>query len=211
MTRPFSELVALMSETEVGPSQDKLDRLTEKMREARDLKAEIVELEERVKSRKKVFNDITQRDLPDMMNETSQGFLRLEAEGNHPAFTFNLLPFYKANISNEEDNAPLAYQWLDDHGEGDIIKRTVTASLGRDSEALQQKLLEFLNENGVDADVKFGVPWNTLTAWLKERHAQYLRQCMSPDVDPDDVIEIPDLDLFGATIGQIVAIKEAKI
>lgn len=211
MTTPFAELVNLMSRSELpAPGQDKLDKITEKMREARDLKQACQDIEDQLKETKRQFLLLTQVELPDLMNEISQGFLRLEAEGNHPPFTFNLKPFYKANIQNESESAPEAYQWLEQHGEGDIIKRTVTACLGRDSEQLQQELLEFLHSRKVECDTKLGIPWNTLTAWLKERHAQYMRQSMDPNTDPDDIIEMPPLDLFGATIGQVVEIKEAR-
>lgn len=204
--RPFAELVQLMEATIVGPSQDKLDAITEKMREARDLRLEISEIEETLKHAKKNYLNIVHRELPDMMNEANQGTMRLLAEGNHPAYQFNLKPFYKAVINNEDENAPKAYRWLDEHGEGDIIKRTVTASLGKESKELQEKLCEFLAEHGVEYDTKLGVPWNTLTAWLKERHRQYMHQ----DPTAEDQIEMPDLELFGATIGQVVDIKEAK-
>jgi hypothetical protein len=201
MSGPFAELVALMESTEIDPSQDKLDKITEKMREARDLKLQISELENNLKEQKKLFLQIVHQQLPDMMNEVSQGTMTLLAEGNHPAYRFNLKPYYKANISNEESTAPQAYRWLEDHGEGDIIKRTVSAQLGADSEDTFKEITTYLENLKVDYDTKFGVPWNTLTSWLKERHAASLR---------DDSIEMPPLDIFGATIGQVADMKEAK-
>jgi hypothetical protein len=201
MSRPFAELVALMESTTIDPSQDKLDKITEKMREARDLKYEVQELEEKVKEHKKKLLDLVHKQIPDLMNEVSQGSMTLLAEGNNAAFRFNLKPFYKANITNDDPTSLEAYQWLETHGEGDLIKRTIVASLGKESGDTYAKIVEFFNDLNVDIDTKFGVPWNTLTAWLKERHSQSLR---------DDSIEMPPLDLFGATIGQVAEMKEVK-
>jgi hypothetical protein len=201
MVGPFADLVAAMESTELEPNQDKLDKITEKMREARDLKMEIASLEEQVKNLKKSFLEIVHRQLPDLMNEVNQGTMTLLAEGNYPAYRFNLKPFYKANIDNNDSTAVEAYQWLEDHGEGDIIKRTITASLGKDSQVLHEKLCEIMDNLGVAYDTKLGVPWNTLTAWLKERHAASLR---------NDEVEMPSLELFGATIGQVAEMKETK-
>lgn len=211
MTRPFAELVSLMEQQHNEVAQDKLDKITVKMREARDLKYEISSMEESVKSVKKKYNELVQRNLPDMMNEVSQETLRLQAEGNYPAFQFSLKPFYKANIENSNPNSLQAYRWLDEHGEGDIIKRTVTATLGKESEDKQKQLEEVLQVLKVDYDVRFGVPWNTLTAWLKERHTQYIdQQKFNAYLPEDERIDMPPLDIFGATIGQVVDMKEAK-
>lgn len=191
------------------PSSDKLDVITRKMRETRDLKLQIEEINEKLHHSASRLNTLTQRELPDLMNEVSQSILKLPAEGNHPPFVFKLKDFYKANIQNEKDTAPLAYQWLEDHGEGDIIKRTISVSLGKDSQEIEDKILASLEKLNVDYETKYGVPWNTLTSWLRERHKQWLNQQQS-QVTVADYIEMPPLEIFGAMIGQVVEMKESK-
>lgn len=191
------------------PSSDKLDIITRKMRETRDLKLQIEDLNTTLQAANSRLLTLTQRELPDLMNEVSQSILKLPAEGNHPPFVFKLKDFYKANIQNEKETAPLAYQWLEDHGEGDLIKRTISVSLGKDSQELQDRILDFLDEQGVDPETKYGIPWNTLTSWLRERHKQWLAQ-QQTQVTVEDYIEMPPLEIFGATIGQVVEMKESK-
>jgi hypothetical protein len=203
------DLFTLMTSEEDNTPQDKLDKITRKMREARDLRLDISELENKLKDAKTSYNLLVQRELPDLMNEVRQNHLELKAEGNHGAISFRLKPYYKANISNDDPNCDLAYQWLEEHGEGDIIRRSITANLGKESEELQVQILEILESLGIEPETKFGVPWNTLTAWLKDRHLEWISQ-QGRYVPPEDRVEMPPLEIFGATIGQVVEIKDQK-
>ena len=208
----MNELFQAMSEdANALPPQDKLDRITAKMREARDLKEELQELEDKLKQKKAQLLNVTHRELPDMMNEVGQQIFKLQAEGNHRPYLFNLKPYYMANISNENPDAPKAYQWLEERGEGDLIRRTVTANLGKDSEELYNRVVDFLQNLQLDYDYKFGIPWKTLTAWLKERHKQYVAQRATAHLlPPEERIDMPPLEWFGATIGQVAEMKESK-
>lgn len=207
MSRPFAELVAAMEKVEVATNPDRLDLITDKMREARDHKYRIKEMEEETQRLKDRYNSIIHVQLPEMMMEINQGSMKLLAEGNYPAFQFTLKSYYKANIPDDPSISSRAFQWLEAHGEADIIKRTVVARLGKESFEKQEKIQELLEEIGVDYETKFGVPWNTLTAWLKERHRQYIAQ-QSSAIEPDQSIEMPPLELFGAFIGQVTEMKE---
>ena len=202
------ELFALMAEQDEH-APDKLDLIHRKMREARDLKLEIRDLEEELKAKKNKYNEVTMRDLPDMMMDVRQNYLELPAEGNHPAVAFRVKPYYKANIDNNDPNSVKAYQWLEEHGEGDIIKRQVTANLGKDSGSEYAEITEFLENLDIPYESKFGVPWNTLTAWLKDRHQRWLGQ-QGKSIRSDESIDMPPLELFGAFIGQVVEVKEQK-
>ena len=206
------ELATFMVGDEFSPPKDKLDALTDKMRETRDIKFDLQDLEEKMKEKKARLNQLIHKELPDGMAEVAQTGLRLPQEGNYPPFEFKLKPFYKANIDNESPVSLQAYQWLENHGEGDIIKRTITAPLGRESGQIAEQIAQFLEQIDVPYEMKFGVPWNTLTSWLKERHKQYIKQQQTDvrKIPYEDRIEMPPLDLFGAVIGQYVDIKESK-
>ena len=209
-TYPSLELTELMLETDTNSSQDKLERITRKMREDRDLKLEIKDLESRIEEKKKQFNTLIQKELVDDLNEVGQAYLKLPREGNLPSFSFKLKPFYKANINNESEDSVKAYEWLENEGEGSLIRRNVSVSLGKDSEEIQEKLTNVLEDLGVDYDLKFGIPWNTLTSWLKERHRQYLADLKNPNLRPEERTTMPPLEWFGASIGEVVEIKEEK-
>jgi len=143
------------------------------------------------------------------MMDVRQNYLELPAEGNHPPVAFKVKPYYKANIDNDSPLALTAYSWLEQHGEGDIIKRTVTASLGKESAEDYAQITEFLDEQDIPYESKFGVPWNTLTAWLKDRHQRWLNQ-QGRHVNPAEKIDMPPLEPFGAFIGQVVEVKDQK-
>jgi hypothetical protein len=204
-------MASYLAEDDFSQSTDKLTELTNQMKLARDLKFSILQKEEELKYEKKKLNELIQKTLPDLMSETNQTILRLPKEGNYPPFIFKLKPYYAANISNDNPDAPEAYQWLDDHGEGDLIKRTITTPLGKESQELQELIISKLEDLGVDYDIKYGVHPQTLTAWLKNRHQRYLdQQKRLFEIKPEDRIEMPPLDLFGAYVGHSVEIKPEK-
>ena len=203
-----AEMAALMADSDEH-APDKLETIYKRMRQVRDIKLKIADLELALKDAKNNLNELTMRELPDLMNDVRQNYLELPAEGNHPAIAFRIKPYYKANIDNNSPLSMQAYQWLEEHGEGDIIKRTVTASLGKDSGEEYAQITEYLDEQGIDYEAKFGVPWNTLTAWLRDRHQRWLDQ-QGKDVPAEDRIHLPPLEPFGAFIGQVVEVKDKK-
>jgi hypothetical protein len=201
-----------MDEGEEIPKDDRLGVLTTKMREVRDLRSSIEDLEQRLKQEKKRLLVLTHHELPDEMLNAKQTILRLPQEGNNPPVEFRLKPFYKANIDNNDPSSLLAYQWLEQHGEGDLIKRTITINLGKDSADTECSVQDMLADMGIEYDTKYGVAWNTLTSWLKDRHEQYTRQLKigMNNIPVEDRIVMPPLELLGAYIGNYVDIKESK-
>jgi hypothetical protein len=103
--------------------------------------------------------------------------------------------YYHANIKAEDPNREQAFNWLVENGHGDLLKVTVTCVFARGDYDKAEKLKAILVTNGYAPAIDQGVPWNTLTAWLKE-------QLRKGSVVP--------LELFGATIGRIVKIKMRK-
>jgi hypothetical protein len=66
--------------------------------------------------------------------------------------------------------------WLDEEGHGDLARRVVTVTLGKDSEALAIELVELLRRhprgNSLDIGHKMFVPWNTLAKFAREQIEQ---------------------------------------
>ena len=89
-----------------------------------------------------------------------------------------------------------AFAWLSEHGHGDIIRRTYTVSFGKGEEQLALDFEKVLNESETPYSASYGVPWNSLTAWLKEQIEKFKI--------------VPPLHLFGATVGKVVDIKARK-
>lgn len=191
---PGSAIASALEESKPETPQDKLDAIRDKVRKARDLELEIAELNARVKEKSDELNVIKAKELVDLFSEVGMDHFGLEAEGNNPAYDAERKPYYHANIP--EDKAPAAFKWLDDEGHGDIIRTTITIAFGKDERKKAQRVEKSLEKAGIGYNTKLGVPWNTLTAFVKERIEKYEE-------------DLP-LSILGATVGQVVTIKPRK-
>lgn len=177
---------------------DRLVELRKAARRAENLQRELVDLEERELDRKAELRRLMMEELPDLLDAAGVTSISVDAEGNQPAFSAELKPYYKASIAAEWDEArrDRAFRWLEDNGFGDLVKREFTVALDRDEEAAGRKLAKLLSENGFAYSVRRNVPWNTLTAFVRERIEKHS--------------ETLPLDTLGATVGRIVNLKPLK-
>jgi hypothetical protein len=177
---------------------DQLAAIRDKMREARDLKVVINNLEEQIKEKKLDQNTIEHETLPEMFTKAGIDNLGLPAEGNLPAYDAKLKPYYHANIAAEwpPEKRQEAFDYLIKNKHGDLIKTAVTILLGRGDHALLVKIKKLLKPLKLDVTVDLSVPWNTLTAFVKEQI--------------EDKKVILKLDLLGAQVGQVVSLKQRK-
>lgn len=187
-----------MKEATPGPSGDRLQTLKEAARSLRDGRLELSNLEEQVADKKKALYTLQHETLVELLTQSGVDRVGLEAEGNLPAYDAEMKPYYKASIAADwpEEKQAAAYNWLDGQGHGDLIKTIITIELPRGERETAKKVITALRELGVPFTEKMGVPWNTLTAWLKERIEVHK--------------ESPPLDLLGATAGKVVNLKERK-
>ncbi len=176
--------------------------------------------EERIKSRlvdigkRKV--EITQREMPEYMTRVGSDKLGL------PEFNCDVVmeAYYHANIKAEwpEEQRQKAFDWLEENGHGDLIKTefyiqfprfmlpvarwltehvaglrpelTLMEPTGRGKNKTIKEVTKVVEIPGAKVDL--GVPWNTLTAFVKEQ--------------VEKGAKLP-LDTLGATVGKIVKIK----
>lgn len=115
-----------------------------------------------------------------------------------------LEPYYYANIAADWDPARRrrAFEWLEEHGGGDLIKLNLTYGFRRGEAALARWLrnlvgafTRLLPGDPVDLPeptVREEVHHQTLTAWLRER------------VEAGDEV---DLEVLGATVGSVVKVR----
>jgi hypothetical protein len=170
---------------------EKMERLQKKAKECRGYLEERWNLEDRLELIKARIVEIEQKELVDLFSECGISAITLEAEGNHPAYTLERKPYYHANIPEESRDS--AATWLEETGHGDLLRSVVTISLGKKEVKTVRRIEKMLRNMGVEYSTKFGVPWNTLTAWVRERVEKYN--------------EVLPLDLLGAKVGEIVKLK----
>lgn len=182
---------------------DKLDRLRAACAAARDLDLEIQDLENRASEKRKELLDLRYKRLPDLFMNIGISRIDLEASGNMPAYEAKMSDHYHANISTswpmERQDAGL--DWLEAHGQGDLIKRTIEINLGRNEHKVFEQVMKALGKMPKlvgHIQVRRAVAWNTLTAWLKEKYN-----------NREDLGDT-DLQTLGATVGKQVSIKPAK-
>jgi hypothetical protein len=182
---------------------DKLDQLRAACAAARDLDLEIQDLENRVSNKQKELLELRYKSLPDLFMRAGISRLDLDPSGNMPPYEAKMTDHYKAGIlaSWPQEQQDEALDWLEEQGQGDLIKRTVEINLGRNENKLFEQIMKVLGKMPKIMErvkVQRAVPWNTLTAWLRERYQN--------DEDLGDA----DLRRLGAVVGKVVNIKPAK-
>jgi hypothetical protein len=177
---------------------DKLDAIRDVARQLRDKEKEILDLDERLKATKAEVLDLKHKKLVDLMQEAGVDKIGLPAEGNYPPSDAVLSPYYHAVIAAnwEPERRQAAFNWLESEGHGDLVKTVVTVAFGRDERQRAREITQYLELMGVQHSVQLDVPWNTLTAFVREQVEKYHR--------------VPPLETIGATVGQVVKLKPRK-
>jgi hypothetical protein len=196
-----------MDDEEVGftdaPSVDESKSLTQLGTELFQVEEHIEELNLQLEAAKERRLQLTMKELPDYMLRVGQDKMGLEEWG------VDLIreQYYHANIKAEwpEEQRQAAFQWLTDNGHEDLIKTVFTIQFPRRMYEValwlseKVKTLRFPGKGKEiampDASVALGVPWNTLTAFVREQ------------VEAGN--ELP-LETLGATVGWIVKVKKRK-
>jgi|SRR5215469_3995614 len=178
---------------------DKLEAIRDELRCVRDLRLRLADLNQQVVETNKAIYEKERVTLPDMFIDAGVDTMGIPQQGNIPAYDAKLEPYYKAGIlsSWELNRKQAAYDWLQKHGAGDLIKSTITIRLPLGSNNLRKKIVAALSKfKALDISHENSVPWNTLTAYVKECFTKGKR--------------LPPLDLIGAEVGSIVKMSERK-
>ncbi len=90
-------------------------------------------------------------------------------------------------------NRDAAFEWLDKHGFGGLLKTSITANFGRGEEEEVKRAVDALTSIGVTVMEKQDVNAMTLKAWLREQLEEGNKEL--------------DLDLFGARPVWVASVK----
>lgn len=179
-------------------SDNDLKRAQRLAKDLIDVTANIEHVEKQLKDLKKRRAEIESREIPDLFGEIGVDSVGIP-DGNCDVV---VKPFYKANIAAtwDEERREQAFRWLEENGYGDIISIDVTVSFKRGERALADSFLDVIRKSFPGANshppvMKMGVPWNTLTALVKEQ------------IERGEAIP---LDVLGATVGQVASITKRK-
>lgn len=165
------DVASLMREDSARPkSGDKLDRLKRQVAELRELELRREELSTQSKDLGAKIYEIKTKKLVDLFDEAQVSSIGIPASGNLPPYEIELIDHVRANLGDLDDaGLAKAVDWLEKKGHGDMIKTTLEISfgMGKVEEAKRKKLVAFLEKSKIYYNSSFGVPWNTLTAFVK--------------------------------------------
>jgi hypothetical protein len=184
----------ILNEVEsLSSSGDKLDQVRAAARRLRDLEHRKAELEDELDQTKRAILELTERDLVKLFSAANMSSLTLEAEGNHPAMTFEKTTFYSAKIPAEKEAE--AFSWLHDNGHGDIVKTQVTVALGMGERDTAEQVEAAIANLGVDYNSKLSVHPSTLKAFAKA------------EIESGHALP---MDLLGVYMGETIKLKKVK-
>ena len=157
--------------SEINFEEDRVDSVTQidtsktlsdKVIELRDLEDQITSSEEQIKNLKEKAKQLSNFDIPKMMEEMNITKLKLK-----DGASIEVKPFYSAYISTAKQEE--AFNWLREHGLGDIIKNDVTVTFGRGEDNKAMAYATLAKGQGYEPVQKIGVHPQTLKAVVRER------------------------------------------
>lgn len=194
------DVAAAAAQYATPPSQDRLERCRAVVRQVRDMELRAQDLAEQLRALGRELNEARHKTLPELMNEAGVDRVGVPAQGNQPAFDAVLSPYYKANIAADwpEERRLQGFNALIEAGHSDVIRSEFVVAFGPGEEESAAALRSLLDTAGVSYGVRLAVPWTTLTALVREMH------------ESDRPFTEAQLMAIGATVGQVVKIKERK-
>lgn len=141
-------------------STDSLKRISDLADSVIRLYTQITELETKLKELNRQKSEIQERLLPDLFDATGQKELRTLSGVK---LVYSIKPHHNVTKANKA----AAMKWLDEHGFGGMIKRTVVAAFNKGEEEAAAKALGMLGEAGFDTRQDQEVAAATLGALIR--------------------------------------------
>ena len=141
------------------PDEERLANLSKLAREQLDLEQEIARIESDLSDKKKLYNELSELKVPELMDELGIDEFKL-ANG----VRVSIQPFYSGKITDMA-----AYKWLEENEHADIIKGEVSIPFPKGYDKSKLKAIyNIAKEFGLQADIGEQVHPSTLRAWIKE-------------------------------------------
>ena len=141
---------------------DQTKNLSDKVIELRNLEDQVAASENHTRDLKEKAKQLSNFDIPKMMQEMNVTKLKLK-DGSG----IEVKPFYGAHISADKQEA--AFNWLREHGLGDIIKNDITVTFGMSEDNKATAYAVLARGQGYEPVQKVAVHTGTLKAVVRER------------------------------------------
>ena len=139
-----------------------VENLSTLVLELQKLEDEIKEKEDRLKSTKEKADKLSQVAIPEIMEALKMKTMKL-TDGS----AIEIKEIYSATIPADKKEG--AYNWLREHGLGDLIKNEVTVSFGRNEDNKAAEYAGLAQGQGYQPVQKLKVEPMTLKALVRER------------------------------------------
>lgn len=141
--------------------QGTLENLTTFAKEQLRLEAELAELEDQVKEKKKELVKVTDQIIPDIMSSLGVQEFKFE-DGS----VIKIKGFVSVSIPKAKEQE--AFSWLRSNNHGDIIKNEINLKFAAGEEINALEASKLLEQNGYEYDTKTGVHPATLKSFATE-------------------------------------------
>ena len=141
---------------------DQTKNLSDKVIELRNLEDQVAASENHTKDLKEKAKQLSNFDIPKMMQEMNVTKLKLK-----DGASIEVKPFYGAHIT--PDKQEKAFNWLREHGLGDIIKNDITVTFGMSEDNKATAYAVLARGQGYEPVQKVAVHTGTLKAVVRER------------------------------------------
>jgi hypothetical protein len=145
-----------------APTTDQLSQLSTLVRQMHDAELELAKAESELAIRKDALREVAEKQIPELMAqvgiktfETSDGFVVSIKK------TYTAAP----TVAQRDE----AYDWLEQHGHGGLVKRTVEVGFGVKQGAEAAALMDKLRKDFEDVRGERKVESATLRAWVRQR------------------------------------------
>jgi len=145
-----------------GPSTGDLEELTLLAERLQEADLEVAKAEEALRKAKKVQTDLAEHQIPEKMDEIGMDNFTTKS-----GFQISVKETIRASIPAARKAE--AFQWLEEHGHGGLIKRTVVVGFDRDEEEKATELRAGLEAEFENVKTDKKVEPSTLRAFIAER------------------------------------------
>jgi hypothetical protein len=154
--------VDFFEEADSGTGSERFKaHITNLAREHRQIEGEIMELQNKIKELGKRKTEIETRKLPQLLQQAGvREITTLEGLKVSTKFVVGAIP---------AESKEKAYEWLDEHGHSDIIKRTLALQFQKGDTQQAEAAKEALVKLGFDPSTKLDIHPQTFMAFAREQ------------------------------------------
>jgi len=199
-------VVAAVKARPAKAGADRLVAIRNKMREARALQLSIEDAQERLTALQRKLYEIQgggkeRGELVDMMESVGMRNFTLEAEGNWPAYSVTLQPYYNVSFPTDEDKRADAINYIaKDMGVPDIVKHNYAIGFGKGESKMAKQLTALLKKAKM-----FDRTTIAMTV-----HSQTLKAEIRRRFESGKPLSLTALETIGATVGKVVKMKPVE-